>query len=670
MKKSLDLKAKIISPYFILFICCLPLLFFNLKNSHDWGGDFAMYIMQAKNIIEGKSMSETGYIYLTNNAVLGPPAYLSGFPLLLAPIYYFFGNNLIAFFTLINLFLIGIAMFSFYFFKKLISSSAVAILLVLVMVYNPWVLDFKGEIMSEIPFTFFLLLCLFIFEKSKTNNKLLLKIILGFFVGFLMSLRPNGVVFVIALGIYYLSFFLVNFFTSNKLSALKKLALDYDPIFTAVIFFVLLNNVIFDIPQGAVGSYNHIFDFNELSNVVSSNLDYYFIILQSFFLYSNENWTFISTFSQSLFLVFVVLGFFKKIFHRFEFSDLLFLLLFSLILIYPYQKGGLRFLFPLFPFLFFYFIYWIKHSFRLHSEVASKFLSVICLLVLLFQYKTAISKIWEERNLTIWGPQHEKSIAVFDFINNNLKENAVIEFEKPRVLSLYTKIKSIGVNPTNDLQVIINDWKKNQVSHLLYLKNKSNLIPDNQLEKLIYYHQNKFEIIFENEKFQLFSIEDFLRQDLSTIIFPKGEKMDKLIDIDFEKIDFLKNINNYNISSNQAFSGRKSALIDRKDEFSLEIKHRNFTENFLGIKVKGFAYLEKRKDCFLVLEINNKEDKNAFYQSFNIKDFINKNEAWESFEVFFNIENINDESHQYKIYFWNKGAGKLFIDDLKVAFFD
>ena len=68
----------------ILLLFLIPLFFINIKSSHDWGDDFAQYIHQAKNISEGISQNETGYIYNPDIAVLGPQAYPIGLPMILA----------------------------------------------------------------------------------------------------------------------------------------------------------------------------------------------------------------------------------------------------------------------------------------------------------------------------------------------------------------------------------------------------------------------------------------------------------------------------------------------------------------------------------------------------------------------------------------------------------
>ncbi len=63
--------------------CLLPLLFFNIKNSHDWGDDFAQYLIEAKNISQGLPLGHSGFVE-NPNYILGPNCYPPVFPLIIA----------------------------------------------------------------------------------------------------------------------------------------------------------------------------------------------------------------------------------------------------------------------------------------------------------------------------------------------------------------------------------------------------------------------------------------------------------------------------------------------------------------------------------------------------------------------------------------------------------
>src|SRR5438270_5449999 len=68
--------------------------FFTIRDGHIIGDDFAMYILHAKNLAEGKPYGMTGYLYNPANPDLGPPVYPPVTPLLLTPVYYFAGMSL------------------------------------------------------------------------------------------------------------------------------------------------------------------------------------------------------------------------------------------------------------------------------------------------------------------------------------------------------------------------------------------------------------------------------------------------------------------------------------------------------------------------------------------------------------------------------------------------
>ena len=63
--------------------CLLPLLFLNIKDTHDWGDDFAQYLIEAKNISQGLPLAQSGYVE-NPGYILGPNCYPPGFPLIIA----------------------------------------------------------------------------------------------------------------------------------------------------------------------------------------------------------------------------------------------------------------------------------------------------------------------------------------------------------------------------------------------------------------------------------------------------------------------------------------------------------------------------------------------------------------------------------------------------------
>jgi len=58
-----------------------------LRPGHEWGDDFAMYLLHARNLVEGRPYAETGYLYNSGAASIGPPSYPPMTAVLLAPVY-------------------------------------------------------------------------------------------------------------------------------------------------------------------------------------------------------------------------------------------------------------------------------------------------------------------------------------------------------------------------------------------------------------------------------------------------------------------------------------------------------------------------------------------------------------------------------------------------------
>jgi hypothetical protein len=321
--------------YCIIFLLCLPVLFINIKSSHDWGDDFAQYIHQAINISNGVSQTQTGYIYNPQFTMLGPPAYPAGFPLLLLPVYTIFGNNIAAFDLYTSLFLIALAVLMFHFFQKHYS-ALISGLVVLIFIYNPWTLNFKMEIMSEIPFTLLLLFCVLLYQKVKPYTYRQ-SIILALSIGFLMSLRNVGVVFISAM---LLDCFHQLYINRSKIIQKKY---NYKKIMQVLIIalcglftYFLVNKWIFPCTSQGVFSYNYSCNSGLSQHSILNNITYNMEVFRSYFEPWNDQWQFVSIFSGTMIFAFVVLGMIKKMTEQFEFQEGLIVLYLIVIFIYPY----------------------------------------------------------------------------------------------------------------------------------------------------------------------------------------------------------------------------------------------------------------------------------------------------------------------------------------------
>ena len=182
-----------------MVLLLLPLLFISNRSSHDWGDDFAQYIHQAKNMVQGIPQSETGYIFNPENKDIGPKAYPVGFPLMLAPVYAFFGLNIKAYTLFITLvyFLLGLLLVMFF---RRYFSFITSVALALLFLCNPQMLIFKQEVMSDLPFTLLLVTALLLYKPGEKLSWLQITL-LSLVIGLLISVRPIGFVFLAAVAI-------------------------------------------------------------------------------------------------------------------------------------------------------------------------------------------------------------------------------------------------------------------------------------------------------------------------------------------------------------------------------------------------------------------------------------------------------------------------------------
>ncbi|CAN5603782.1 hypothetical protein BH11BAC2_BH11BAC2_21870 [soil metagenome] len=459
-----EISTKNISQRQILFflLLCIPLFLINIKNSHDWGDDFAQYLHQSKNILQGIPAYDTGYIYNERFPFLGPPAYPPGFPLLLAPITLFANSTILPYSILITVFLVLTGVTLFYFFSGFVEILPAGIFS-LILIYNPWILHFKSEVVSDIPFTFFLFFALLLFERRKNTTSYIIS--LGLLLGFICCIRWVGVVLSIALFPFLFFRFLKNRTQANKYQLLNFGILV--PLIS-VIFYVVMNYFIF--PVNAPGSANG----NQLQILFSKvsvdslmlNLTNYSLLIRNFFCYpSQEFWSVPARYAGNILFIGGLAGWTISILKKHELKDWFFVLYAVLLIIYPYGSSGLRFLIPVIPLLLIYTFEIFRQFLPFTTLKTPAFLGwmIICF----FMYRSEVKKIISEKNMVILGPYRIDAQAMFSYISRNTKNTDRILFIKPRALSYYTNRSAFANLPKEDQQHFNQQLKVNALNYLL-----------------------------------------------------------------------------------------------------------------------------------------------------------------------------------------------------------
>lgn len=125
------------------------------RSGHDWGGDFSMYIIHARNLAEGKPYSAEGFVNAPGLGNHHPVAYPPVFPLVLTPVFARWGLDYDALKCVPRLMMLG-AMIAFYFLGRGWGLSSAASALSGLAVALSWSsLYVKEVVVSDTTYMFF-----------------------------------------------------------------------------------------------------------------------------------------------------------------------------------------------------------------------------------------------------------------------------------------------------------------------------------------------------------------------------------------------------------------------------------------------------------------------------------------------------------------------------------
>jgi hypothetical protein len=476
-------------------VLLIPLFFLNVRSSHDWGGDFAGYIMQARNIVEGVPQSETPYIYNPDNAVLGPPAYPIGFPLLLSPVYAIAGNSIMALTLWVTAFLYGAGLLMTLYLRRYFN-DLITFFLVLIVIYNPYMLFLKAEVMSEFPFIFFLLLCLLLFEKY-SRGPFWVGIVIAFLGGLLMSIRVIGVVFPLAVLIWAVR---KRFFDKDK-TPMTRCVCGFLVGIGSILVYLVLSNLIFVVPQAEGGSYIGIWGGERIYETILNNLAYYVEQFKYFFSAWGGLWNFLPFSLKAVIFTFTIIGMIKSFSRRLELLDMIVILYLGVLIIYPYRMGGVRFLIPVIPILVYYLVKGLE-TVSIFPKISQTAKTVFLGSLVLVSYLGMVWFIINTQHQVLEGPYEETSVEAFSLIKEETEVDDVILFVKPRVLALYTDRKSLTNYIGRDVEGITDLIRKYDVAWVL----THTQISDEAIKNFIREQDNVCEYYWSNDKFVLYKV--------------------------------------------------------------------------------------------------------------------------------------------------------------------
>ncbi|MBF0297255.1 MAG: phospholipid carrier-dependent glycosyltransferase [Oligoflexia bacterium] len=506
----------------IIFFCIFLIpSFVNLNSTHNWGSDFAQYIHQSKNIVEGLPQEKT-YLYNPGFSENGPQVYPVGFPLLLAPIYFFYGNNILIFSIFISFCLFILNLLIFYFFKKRYG-PLYAILLAIIFAYDPWMLSFKQTIVSDIPFTLFAFITMilfFNFDETKNRpllNKFVILIFGSIFLAMTILTRTIGVAFIPAMILFViykykyqntLNDHTANVFYFEKFELKENLKNLFIIFLITFILIYIVNNLIFNIT--AKGNYSDQITFVKFKEYIYGHI-FYYIELIKFHWSKEDTWRVYPNVLRTLSMPALIIGIIVKIKEkRLHISDF-FCSIYMLILIMwpPLQEW--RFILPIAPFIYEYYFEAIKYALKFIRIDFLKYTIIAILIIFVtltysrsFYSKYSFKELFSINN-SIRGPNSEAATKLFDYIKKNTPEDATFVFTKPRALALYAgRKRSMIQNVTYNINEQEELFNKKRVCYFI---EAPELHLNNYLSYFLEKKKSEVAMIYEYEKFKLYRYE-------------------------------------------------------------------------------------------------------------------------------------------------------------------
>lgn len=464
-----------------------------VPDGHDWGGDFSHYIIHARNLATGQPYAQDGYINYINtpfSPVTRPPV----FPLLLAPVYFFFGLNLYAMKLLIIASILVLLIIFYKYCCGRLASPINRLMAVGFVGFSPWMWEFNHQIVSEIPFMVFLFTSFYFanqWDREDIDERRRSKVAVA-----------TGVVMFLACGTRSAGILLVPALVAGNFLRLRRL--DRATIIATLAFggLYIAKSVLFHSETNylarSVFSWDHILP--NMEGYYMSALGYW----GEGFAIPARKALIVSTGLLAL------TGFLVTLRQRCSTSEF-FLILYPILILPYYGFGGMRFLLPLIPLYIMYIFCGIEAVPSIGRFPIKKYLAFCMAGIMAYSYVDSYS--FRNFNELQYGVETKESVEVFDFIRRKTPEDSVFMFFKPRVLVLFTGRKAEMYRKSENPHRNWNYLEQVGATHILVKYHSENLaVSDVHLEgdrvlNLIDPYLKNLTLIFENEQFRIYRID-------------------------------------------------------------------------------------------------------------------------------------------------------------------
>jgi hypothetical protein len=450
----MPLKSRHLLYLIFLFLLSGLLGYYLMPATLDWSGDYALYMGQAKSILEGTEdelLVFNTFCMEQSDFPEGPHLYPWGYPLLLAGLWSIAGDGLPAIQLMHFAFYWGALVMLFGIFRRKLG-DVLTLALVTLFALNPVMLAFCGIVRSDIPFLFFAMLAIYLIQrigyKDKPVNKTILRLLLGLSIFCASAIRSEGVMLLVVwMGWHFMEAFLAlprHKSIGHLFGWLPKALIP------ALVFVICGMLLVFFLPDGSASHLGHLHRI-DLSWLAKNT--WYYINLPSRFLPFYR-----LPIVHALHFVLFGLAI-AGIYHRFR-KDVLYWLYLAVLLpvfiAWPSEQG-IRFIFTILPFYFYFLFQGISALGHYLSKLGPLWAyaerapyALTMLLLLGYTVTTIHNMAYQENHPKDYayakypdGPSETHTEELFHFIKTKTNQKDLMVFRRPRVLSLMTGRKAI-----------------------------------------------------------------------------------------------------------------------------------------------------------------------------------------------------------------------------------
>lgn len=490
-----------------------------LSRDQYWDGDFASYIMQAKSIVEGNPESfveQNRFTMEMSFRQVGPVAYPWGTPFLLSPIYALFGLNMLA--------LKGLNLISYLLFLTVLwigmhkrLSIQNSLILIFFFAFNPYLLYFLNHVISDIPFLLLSTATLFligyvVIEKRRLFTPPIDHILLGILVACSFFIRSNGILLIPSLLVSQIVSLwqnvcsqghqkssVTNFLQASPLS-LKQINLRniINGLLPYFIFLLLVIAWREFFPEG--GSSHIAFLKLVTPKLIIKNILYYIELAGTIF--SGMPLPSLLIGAMLPFLLVGILENYVKDLHILTYV----LLTIIIYIVWPANQG-LRFIFPILPFILFWVLsgmsQWVSMYGSQKNQLVFKTIMIVFFIVLIgiFVKKSIVQaeKNIRLHRITAEGVFSAKAGNMFRFIREHTDIDDIIIFFKPRIMRLRSGRLSLLIDKSEHIS---------RGNYLCYFSGERpyHQIPASEIQLLI--SKRRLSKIYSNDLLQFYKINE------------------------------------------------------------------------------------------------------------------------------------------------------------------